>query len=356
MFPVAVHPRAGDNLSRDRPSHHLPSGRFRNPWPEAAGDDALRRRIWRVAREWIFGRHPPDPKPDLLPLAEPDVAHPVTEEGDFRITWVGHATYLIQLPGLNLLTDPIWSPRASPLPWLGSKRFAPACPALESLPDVHGVLLSHDHYDHLDRPTVRALKARFGPELPWYTPLGYRSWFARLGIERVVELDWWDELALPASGFRLVSAPARHWTRRTPWSTNERLWCSWAIVPDEGSTPRIYFAGDSAYTSIYEEIGRRLGPFDASLVPIGAYEPRWFMSASHMNPEEAVQVYEDLGAAGAFLPSHWGTFRLTFEDPLEPPERLRAEWSARGLDPRRLHVPRHGETVKLGTGAGLSPP
>ena len=335
-----------------RPAHHGPDGRFRNPWPEAAGDDALRGRIRRVAWEWLTGSHPPDPRPDQLPLAQADLAHPTVGNGELRITWVGHATHIAQLPGLNLVTDPMWSTRASPVQWLGGRRFAPATPPLEELPLFHAVLLTHDHYDHLDRTTVQALHDRHGDDLVWYTPLGYAAWFGRLGITRVVELDWWQEGELPGGRYRLVAAPARHWTRRTPWSANRRLWCSWAVLPvaSAGAGFRVYFGGDSGYASVFEEIGRRLGPFDASVLPIGAYDPRWFMSASHMSPEEAVQVYADLGGDGAFLPSHWGTFRLTFEDPLEPPERLRAAWAAWGYDERLLHVPRHGETVRIGSG------
>jgi N-acyl-phosphatidylethanolamine-hydrolysing phospholipase D len=244
----------------------------------------------------------------------------------------------------------MWSARASPVTWLGAKRFAPASPPLDDLPVVHAVLLTHDHYDHLDRPTVQALHRRHDTELVWYTPLGYRAWFARLGVTNVVELDWWEERELPGGRHRLVAVPARHWTRRTPWDTNRRLWCSWAVLPNQSAldlTFKVYLGGDSGYASVFQEIGRRLGPFDASVLPIGAYDPRWFMSASHMNPEEAVQVYEDLGGQGAFVPSHWGTFRLTFEDPLEPPERLRAEWALRGLPTNQLHVLRRGETVTI---------
>jgi len=333
-----------------RPAHHRPDGRFRSPWPEARGDDELRGRIRRVAWEWITGSHPPDPRPEQLPIAQSRLARPHAPEGEMRITWVGHATHLVQLPGLNVVIDPIWSLRASPVTWMGAKRFVPATPALHELPEIHAVLLTHDHYDHLDKPTVGALRDRYGAGLVWYTPLGYRSWFASLGVTNVVELDWWEERMLPGGDYRVVATPARHWTRRTPWSTNTRLWCSWALVPTAAADAgfRVYLGGDSAYASVFEEIGRRLGPFDVSILPIGAYEPRWFMGASHMNPEEAVQVYEDLGGRGAFLPSHWGTFRLTFEDPLEPPERLRAAWSERGLEEQWLHVPRHGETVRVG--------
>ncbi|HSH76199.1 MAG TPA: MBL fold metallo-hydrolase [Longimicrobiales bacterium] len=335
-----------------RPSHHRPDGRFRNPWPEAAGDDRIRSRIREVAWEWLTKSLPPDPRPADLPVATADLALPTAAHGELRITWVGHATHIIQLPGLNVLTDPMWSDRASPLASIGSRRFVPPSPGLQALPPVHAVLLSHDHYDHLDRHTARALRDRFGADLPWYAPLGYRSWFDRIGIRNVVELDWWEGRELGVTGYRVVAAPARHWTRRTPWSTNRRLWCSWALLPVRGPGFKVYFGGDSAYASVFREIGHRLGPFDASVIPIGAYEPRWFMSASHMNPEEAVRAYEDLGREGAFLPSHWGTFRLTFEDPLEPPSRLRAEWSARGLEERLLHVPRHGETVTISRSDG----
>ena len=246
----------------------------------------------------------------------------------------------------------MFAPRASPVPFLGARRFVPPVPDLGALPPVDAILLSHDHFDHLDRPSVVGLRNRFGPDLPWYTPLGYADWLGRRGMRRVHEMDWWDELELPGSRYRLVCTPARHWSRRTPWGTNRRLWSSWAMVPAGESRVsaggfRVYFGGDSAYASVFREIGDRLGPFAASILPIGAYEPRWFMRVSHMNPEEAVQVYQDLGGKGIFLPSHWGTFRLTFEDPLEPPERLAEAWSRLDLDPARLRVPRHGETVTL---------
>jgi N-acyl-phosphatidylethanolamine-hydrolysing phospholipase D len=269
------------------------------------------------------------------------------------------------------------------VPFWGPRRFVPAEPALDDLPEVDGVLLSHDHFDHLDRSTVVALERRYGGSLTWYTPLGYRAWFRGVGVGRVRELDWWEETPVPG-GYRLVCVPARHWTRRRPWGTNSRLWSGWVVLPADGpspaamdtpagvdagapamdtpagatgadgspapapsSPPRIWFAGDSGYCPAFREIGERLGPFDVSLVPVGAYEPRWFMRASHMNPEEAVRAYRDAGGRGAFLPIHWGTWRLTFEDPLEPPRRTRAAWAEAGLPDEALALVRHGGTVTV---------
>jgi len=342
-----------------RPPHHGPDGRFRNPWPVASDDDEMRKRVPEMLRERYSGGLPPAPAPHELPQADPDPADPYETSG-VRVTWVGHATFLIQLPGLNVLTDPIWSRRASPFSFLGPSRFVPPSPAIDELPPIHAVLLSHDHYDHLDVASVRKLHARFGPELTWLTPLGYRGWFARLGVSRVVELDWWERARLPGGAFEAVAAPARHWTRRTVRSTNRRLWASWALVPrrTEGGSPstperasgaavqpRVYFGGDTAYSPHFAEIGARLGSFDVSLLPVGAYEPRWFMKVSHMNPQEAVRGYLDLGGRGAFVPGHWGTFRLTTEPPLEPPRLTEEAWRGAGLPAERLRVLRHGETA-----------
>jgi N-acyl-phosphatidylethanolamine-hydrolysing phospholipase D len=345
---------------------HRVGGRYRNPWPEAQGDEALRRRIWQVALQWALGRHPPDPTPGALRVVAPDIAWPGVGPGEARITWVGHATFLVQLPGLNVLTDPVWSDRCSPVGLLGPHRFVAPPVGLEDLPQVHAVLLSHDHYDHLDRPTVHALRERFGEDLPWLTPLGYRSWFERQGVTTVVERDWWEAAPLPGGHYQAVAVPARHWTRRRPGGTNSRLWCGWAVLPlsgdgaalaaaaDDSRSLRVYFAGDSGYGSIFSEIADRLGPLDVSLMPIGAYEPRWFMEAAHMNPEEAVQAYRDLGAHGAFVGMHWGTWRLTFEDPLEPPKRIREAWGRAGLPEGSLFLPEHGRSLTFRAGRGSS--
>ncbi|MEX2282798.1 MAG: MBL fold metallo-hydrolase [Gemmatimonadota bacterium] len=257
------------------------------------------------------------------------------------MTWVGHSTFLIQLAGINLLTDPVWSLRASPFQWLGPARMTAPGIAFEELPRIDAVLLTHDHYDHLDSPTVRRL-AHTHPKAPWYAPLGHVGILQGLGVQTVVELDWWQRAALlDADGFELVCLPVQHWTRRFGSPAFRRLWCSWAIKTAGCS---IYFAGDSGYCPAFREIGERAGPFDVAILPIGAYEPRWFMQPAHMNPEEALQSYTDLRAR-EFIAMHWGTFRLTDEDPLEPPTRIRSAWQQAQLPAERLHVPAFGETI-----------
>ncbi|HSH45186.1 MAG TPA: MBL fold metallo-hydrolase [Longimicrobiales bacterium] len=329
------------------PSHHAPDGRFRNPWPglppEPGSLDFLR---WM--RERMREPRAPDPAPDRVPEGTPDVARPrlSVSSGEVRAIWIGHATFLVQLPGLNLLTDPVFSRRASPVQWTGPARFRPPGLALDELPPVDMVLLSHDHYDHLDDGSVRRLHERFDDAIAWFTPLGYRQWFGRRGVRRVVELDWWDEAHHQAPAgvdVQVRALPARHWTRRRMLDARRRLWSGWRV---EAGGRRLYFAGDSGYCPAFTEIRAREEPFDLSLLPVGAYDPRWFMRASHMNPEEAVQAYQDLGGEGEFVGMHWGTFRLTDEDPMEPPERVRVAWAAAGLQPRHLHLPGIGGTVR----------
>ncbi len=306
----------------------------------------MRRRFPSFVREWLTTTLPPDPGPASLPPATPAMSLPWTENGEIRITWVGHATALLQLPGLNVLTDPVWGDRAGPWGRWGPRRFVPPVPELDHLPPIHVVLLSHDHFDHLDDYTVRALQEREGPDLLWCTPLGYRSWLSRRGARRVEERDWWGTVVLPEGRGEATAVPARHWTRRTPLGTNRRLWSGWVVRGGNGDG--ILFAGDSGHCSAFREIGRELGPFRASLLPIGAYAPRWFMGPAHMSPEEAVRAYGELGGRGSFIGIHWGTFRLTFEDPLEPPRLARAAWRAAGYPEADLRIPKRGETVTVG--------
>jgi len=321
------------------PSHRGRHG-FRNPWPTDDGRPGFRALLrWRRERAAL----PPQPLPDL-PVAVPDPALPRASGGEVRITWVGHATFLIQAGPVNVLTDPVWSDTVSPIPGLGPRRLVAPGLAFDALPPIDIVLLSHDHYDHLDAPTVRRL-ARRHPGAAWIAPVGYRRWLRRRGVRQIRELDWWEPTRPDVAGVTVTvtALPVQHWTRRTPIDTGRRLWASFGLeTPDA----RIYFAGDSGYCPAFSEIGGRMGPFDAALLPIGAYEPRWFMRTAHMDPDEAVQAWHDLGASGRLVAMHWGTFVLTDEPVLEPPARLRAAWDRSENNPALLSILRHGETLR----------
>jgi L-ascorbate metabolism protein UlaG (beta-lactamase superfamily) len=259
-------------------------------------------------------------------------------------TWIGHSTVLLQLAGRNVLTDPMFGERASPVGFAGPRRWAPPGVSLADLPPIHTVLLSHNHYDHLDAGSVRALARRW-PEAEWHVPLRLAPLMRHLGVRRVVERDWWQAAA--SGPLTVTATPAQHFSGRTPLDRDRTLWCGWVIA---APGRRVLFAGDTGYHPVFGEIARRLGPFDVALLPIGAYEPRWFMRPAHMNPEEAVQAFGDLRrAAGAqvLVPIHWGTFNLTDEPRTEPPERARAAWEAAGLAPDGLWLLRPGETRAL---------
>lgn len=330
--------RTTSGARRTAPRHHRPGGGFRNPWPTANGDakPSVLRWWWERARKQLA----PDPALADLPLADSRIAFPRAAAGELRATWVGQSTFLIQIGSLNVLSDPHWSDRASPLRHAGPHRLAPPGVPFEELPPIDAVLISHDHYDHLDDATVRSLNRRFGDSITWFTPLGYTGWLRRRGVSAVVELDWWESATHEGTVIR--SLPAQHWTSRSQLDSFRRLWSSWAVHVPGG--PNVYFAGDSGWFPGYEEIGRVAGPFDLALMPIGAYDPRWFMKPSHMNPEEAVRAFGELGREGVMGGMHWGTFRLTDEDPLEPPLRCREAWAREGNLPERLWIPRHGET------------
>lgn len=326
--------------------------RFTNPWPGAQPPHGWRDLLrWSRERGW----RPPggSEPPPHFELATPAFSSPRAARDLLGATWVGHSTVLVQLGSLNILTDPMWSERASPLRSLGPRRVAPPGVAMESLPPIDVVLLSHDHYDHLDAPTVRRL-ARLQPEAHWMAPLGLAQFLRRLGVHRVTELGWWDETTLGEA--RIACVPARHFGARGFTDRMRRLWCGWTLrVADHA----LYFAGDTAYHPEFAKIGQRYGPFDIVLVPIGAYDPRWFMERVHMDPEEAVRAFIEVSggappaaqgsrrAPRVALGIHWGTFRLTDEPMDEPPRRMRSAWGAAGLPENELWILRHGETREL---------
>ena len=326
-------------------THHAPDGSFRNPWPDSVphgfGD------LLRWMRERRGQPRTPTPARGSFPTTAPFVAHPRAAHDVATATWIGHSTVLLQVGGLNILSDPMWSERAFPVQWAGPRRVMPPAMALEALPPLDIVLLSHSHYDHFDKATVRRL-ATLHPRTTWIVPLKLGAYLRGFGVRTIIELDWWQSVEV--DGIVISATPARHFSARRFRDRNRTLWCGFAL---EVGGRRLYFAGDSAYHPEFAAIGERHGPFNLVMMPIGAYDPRWFMHIVHVNPEEAVQAYADLLSAHRDAPPplmlgiHWGTFRLTDEPMEEPPVRTRAAWNERGLATDRLWIARFGETRAL---------
>lgn len=275
---------------------------------------------------------------------EPAIPPPIIErvradydappESGLRITWLGHSSSLIEIDGARVLFDPMWGERASPVGFAGPKRFHPPPLALDQLPAVDVIVISHDHYDHLDMPTIEALHDL---DVPWVVPLGVGAHLEHWGVpaDRITELDWWSHHRV--AGLELHATPARHFSGRGLGDRNATLWAAWAIV---GPRHRVFFSGDGGYFDGFAEIGRRLGPFDVTLMEVGAYDALW--ADMHMGPEQAVAAHLDLRGR-LLLPVHWGTFNLAAHGWTEPVERL---FVAARRAKVRLRVPRAGERLE----------
>jgi N-acyl-phosphatidylethanolamine-hydrolysing phospholipase D len=315
----------------ERPTHHVARG-FRNLDPAYAY--SITSRVLHVV-----GRRPPRDRGRPLSVVANDGAALRAPHGAPTVTWIGHSTFLVQVGGINLLTDPIWSERTSPVAFAGPRRLVPSGLRFQDLPPIHGVLISHDHYDHLDAATVLRLARRHRPT--FFVPVGLRAWFAALDITDVVELDWWSSAPLGAA--LVTAAPAQHSSGRSLLLTdqNARLWTSWAVTTADR---RFFFAGDTGYHAGLVDIGRRLGPFDVAALPIGGYSDYDVHHPNHLSPEEAVQAFEDLRAR-LLVPMHWGTFELNREPFEEPPRRLVAEALRRGLE-ERVATLSPGQTIR----------
>ena len=287
---------------------------------------------WAVIDK-ILGRRrksPPHAPVPHVPVDPAVLARPPGPGEGARLTWIGHASWLVQLDGLSLLIDPVFSDALVG----GYERNVPLGVRPEQLPRIDAVLISHSHYDHLDIPSVKRAGA------PVVAGLGMRELLARDGLI-TAELGWWS--ATRFGGVTITFVPAQHWSRRGLSDQNRTLWGGFVI---QGSSATVYHSGDSAHFTGFAELGRRFPGIDAALLPIGAYDPGWFMERQHMTPEQALQAFTDLGAA-TFLAMHWGTFKLTDEPLDEPPVRLEAERVRRALPAQRVRVPAVGETVEL---------
>ncbi|HET9351051.1 MAG TPA: MBL fold metallo-hydrolase [Burkholderiales bacterium] len=277
-------------------------------------------------------RVPARPLPSVSPLEE----WRRRPGSGLRATWLGHSTVLIEIDGVRVLTDPVWGPRASPLLLAGPKRFQPVPVPLSAMPRVDVVIISHDHYDHLDYPTIRALAKA---HVPFVTSLGVGAHLEAWGVarERIVELDWWESHALPKGGLTVSAAPSQHFSGRTPRSRNATMWSSFVI---RGERHAVFFSGDTGLTAEYQAIRERMGPFDLVMLEVGGLHPSW--GDMHLGPENALKALALLGG-GTFLPVHWGTFSLAMHAWDQPAEAL---LELAPMADARLVMPRLGQPVE----------
>jgi len=308
-------------------SDHFDGRHFRNPGAvDHSVKDVLRWMRTRKKAAWpVWVEERPQPVPPRK-----------VDAGELRVTVVNHSTVLIQLSGLNILTDPIWSKRCSPVPGLGPKRVRRPAVAFDALPDIDLVLLSHNHYDHMDLPTLRRLRKHF--RAPILTGLGNSAYLASRGVSGARDLDWW-ECTEWETGLKVTLVPAHHFSARGLGDRNRTLWGGFVL---ERAGRSVYFAGDTGYGPHFGEIGRRFPDLDVSLLPIGAYEPQWFMGPVHLNPEEAIRAHLDLGTRYS-VAIHFGTFQLTDEAFDAPVEALKEGLVQKGVDSSEFLVMAFGE-------------
>lgn len=294
--------------------------------------DAL---LWKMGHFDDHAEEKSCPKDFLFPLP----AAPIDPSSP-QATWINHSTYFLQINGLHFLTDPIWSQRCSPLPGIGPIRKHIPPLSMEDLKRVDHVLISHNHYDHLDKATVLALHALY-PTICWWVPLGVKEWFVKLGILSVQELDWWDSKGV-GSELRFTAVPCQHFSGRSLHDTWKSLWTGW-VVEVEGK--RLYFVGDTGYNPIdFVTIGKKFSSMDLSLIPIGSYLPRKFMSPVHIDPAQAVRIHQEVGSKKS-LGMHWKTFNLSDEATMRPPYDLFLALQKENLSPENFLAPLPGHVI-----------
>lgn len=319
---------SGARLERMQASPQWAGDGFENPQPLWNDTWGMFTEMWRSsAHAW-----PDDPLPVSTGGRERFADPPAT---GLRATWLGHSTVLVEIDGVRVLTDPVWGPRASPLSWLGPERWYPPPIALGELPDIDAVIISHDHYDHLDQPTIDAMKA--WDTTVFVVPLGVAAHLEYWGVplERIVELDWWEHTTIGA--LELHCVPARHASGRGPFDQNATLWAGYALL---GAEHRVYFSGDTGLFPAMSDIGERLGPFDLTMIEVGAYGQAW--PDWHIGPEQAVRGHQ-MVQGEVLLPIHWGLFTLAYHGWTEPIERALLAAEAAGVP---VVTPRPGQSVE----------
>ena len=325
-------------FDRTRP-HHTPDG-FRNNYVASLGNGGANFWKWQWERT-RDGLPKPPANGYAFPVLAPDVPWLRANRSEIAATWVGHATVLLQVAGVNILTDPHLTERASPVSFAGPRRFVRPALTFEEMPHVDVVVISHNHYDHLDEGTVMRLARQSGGSPRFFVPLGNKPWFEKLGIADVVEMDWWEKRDF--KGLEIHFTPVQHWSARGLDDRFRTLWGGWYFRAPGFSA---FFTGDTGYSKDFADIRARLGAVDFAMIPVGAYEPRWFMATQHVDPGEAVRIHKDLGARRT-LGIHWGTFELTDEPLDEPPRRLAVELAKAGVPAADFGVVSHGATLRL---------
>ena len=315
-------------------------GRFVNPYVESPHGGFFGYLHTRLFGDETWASYDPE-RDGPVPQAQPRLAAPDATLSNATVTWIGHSTVLIQHRGVNVLTDPILTNYASPLSFLGPRRQSPPALPIDELPRIDAVMISHNHYDHLDAPTIRALGS--GPR--YFVPLGLRAWLIGRGVNggRIEEMDWWERRNVDFGGtpLEIIATPSQHFSGRSLTDRNETLWAAWAIRWDDFS---LWFGGDTGYNHRqFKVIGARFGSFDLGIIPIGAYLPRSFMRTVHVNPGEAVDIHRDIRARQS-MGVHWGTFELAAEHLLEPPRALERAVEAAGLPPEAFTTFAVGES------------
>jgi len=311
---------------RGATSDHFDGKTFFNPGGKETGG-------FGSLLKWIANRDEA-PWPEFAPVVPGPP--PPRRVDDLRVTFVNHSTVLIQTGGMNILTDPVWSERASPVSWAGPKRHRPPGLRFEELPPIDLILLSHNHYDHLDVDTLGRLARDHAPRI--YTPLGNTAYLDSIGVADSHDMDWWDAIDI-GHGIRLTCLPAWHFSSRGLFDRNTTLWSGFMM---EGPPGQIYFAGDTGYGPFFEEIARQFTRIRLAILPIGAYRPRWFMSPVHMGPDEAVRAHQVLNATQS-MAIHFGTFALADDGDAEPIELLNSTLDELGIPRDRFRTLTHGE-------------
>ncbi len=336
LFVVTACAQTKVDSTEIKPSHHTDEG-FRNmPYVETASSKGA---VFVLRRIWGSAFHPSVPLdhqvPENLAVSEFEKL-----SGNNTITWLGHSAFLLRIDDKNILTDPFLTNRASPFSFVGGiTRYVPSGITINNLPEIDMIIISHNHYDHLDRHTICALPDK--EDIKVFIPLGLKSVFSDCGYKKIYELDWWMDVNI--GELNIVALPAVHDSGRGLMDKDETLWSSWAVITGD---KKYYFGGDTGYSPVFREIGKKYGVFDLAVVPIGAYEPRELMWMSHVTPEEAIQIGVDINAK-TLVGGHWGTIELSDEDHWEPPARFRSAGESAGMNTNNIWLMKIGETKIL---------